>query len=420
MAAKKERDIEFDSLLNELQDDLRDEQPIESSEGKKVLLLARTFKEQGETIHKLASSRWYVKSDTNLLDLADDLTEDQGIQAVGVVNEDGVCVGLINRRDLFDLLSRPFGRDVMRREQVDRVVVNQEAIYFDTNIFTVSERLNQFDHRGEVHYFPLKSGTGEFAGLFSSQDLLIYLSDMTQQDIALARAIQNRVVKEFSFLEKKQFEFVASSIMAKGVGGDFYHAKNYSPERWFFTLCDVSGKGVSASLITSALWGTIKVFDNRRGIAALVKTLNEFFITTFELEKYVTGVFFDLNLGKANINIADMGHGLAFILRDGKLLKVKSSESNVPVGVMEEINPEVYNYSLKPGDLILLVSDGIIEQENPRDEEFGLRRLKDLLVANQDQDLKTMRTRLLEEFHKFRNHTPLHDDVTFLMLRWKG
>jgi sigma-B regulation protein RsbU (phosphoserine phosphatase) len=415
-----DKDMEFDSLLSELQDDLKEQQPMLSTEGKKVLKLAREFKDQGETIIKLASSRWYVPTSANLLDLADDLMENTEIQAVGVVDDEGACVGLINRRDLFDLLSRPFGRDVMRRELVERVAVNEEPMYLDTNIFTVSERLSQFDHRGEVHYFPLKSGTGEFAGLFSSQDLLIYLSDMTQQDITLARTIQNRVVKEFSYLNKDRFEFAASSTMAKGVGGDFYNMKNYAKDRWFFTLCDVSGKGVSASLITSALWGTIKVFDNRRGIATLIRTLNDFFITTFELEKYVTGVFFDLNLDNGSINIADMGHGLAFILRDDKLLKIKSHDSNYPIGVMEEINPQVFHYSLEPGDLLIMVSDGIVEQENTGNEEFGLRRMKDFLVANKDKDLKTVRVRLLEEFHRFRGHAPLHDDVTFMMLRWKG
>ncbi len=415
-----EHDNDFDALLNELQEDLNETQPKLSSEGRKVLKLAREFKDQGETIIKLASSRWYVAYDANLLDLADDLTEDPDIQAVGVVDGKGLCIGLINRRDLFDLLSRPFGRDVMRRELVERVAISEEPIYLDTNIFTVSERMSQFDHRGEVHYFPLKSGSGEFAGLFSSQDLLIYLSEMTQQDIALARAIQNRVVKEFSYLNRDHFELAASSTMAKGVGGDFYNIKNFAKGRWFMTLCDVSGKGVSASLVTSALWGTIKVFDNHKGVGSLITTLNDFFITTFELEKYVTGVFFDLNTEKGSINIADMGHGLAFIFRDGKLLKIKSHDSNYPIGVMEEVNPEVFHYSLEPGDLLLLISDGIIEQENKDGEEFGLKRLKDFLVANRDNDLKTVRVRLLEDFHRFRQHTPLHDDITFLMLRWKG
>lgn len=415
-----EHDVELDSLLSDFNNELQEEQEVFDTENKKVMKLAREFKDPGESIIKLVSSRWYVEADANLLDLADDLSVEQDVQAVGVTDEKGKVTGLINRRDLFDLLSRPFGRDVMRREQVDRVTANEEAIYYDTNIFSVSERMSQFDHRGEVHYFPLKTGSGEFAGVFSSQDLLIYLSDMTQQDISLARAIQNRVVKEFSYLKEADFEMAASSTMAKGVGGDFYTSKNFAPGRWLFSLCDVSGKGVSAALITSALWGTIKAFDNRRGIASLVRTLNDFFITTFELEKYVTGVFFDLNLENGSINIADMGHGLAFILREGKLLKIKSHDKNYPIGVMETISPEVFHYSLKPGDLLILITDGIIEQENARGEAFGLKRLKDFLTSHQQENLKTVRVRLLEEFHAFRKQTALHDDVTFFMLRYKG
>lgn len=410
---------DIDDIMRSLEDKTPPQIDV-PEEPKKVLRLARSIKDPGETIAKLVNNRWYVGAGANLLELADDLTTFPDIQAVGVVDEDDKVLGVIVRRDLFNLLGRPFGRDVMRRELASRVAQSTQSFYHDTNIFSVSESLSKVDHSGEVQFFPLKTGTGEFVGTFSSQDLLIYLSRITQNDIALARSIQSRIVKEFSYHEDEHLEFAGSSTMAKGVGGDFYAEALIQENRWMHCLCDVSGKGMAASLVTTALWGSLRTFDYRRGIGSLIKTLNQVFISTFELEKYVTGIFADINAATGTLLLADMGHGFSFLLRNKQLLKMKAGASNMPIGVVHDLRPEISRYQLEPGDLLLFVTDGIIEQTNEIGEEFGLGRIKQFLMESTSKSLKTQRIELMERFHSFRKQTPLHDDVTFLMIRYKG
>ncbi len=410
---------EIDLLLNSAEDISKTtEQSPET--GLSVIRQIEVPKAGGESIAKLVKNRWYITSDTNILDLSDDLTARPDIQAVGIIEETGKIGGIIIRRDLFDLLGRPFGREVMRRESVEKVTRKIRSFFHYTNIFSVSEILDRIQSDDRIHYYPLKTREGYFAGIFSSQDMLIYLSSITREDIDLASTIQSRIVKEFTYYEDEHLEYAGSSTMAKGVGGDFYAEAKYSNDQHMFCLCDVSGKGMAASLVTTALWGSFSTFDYELGIKRLVKTLNQVFVSTFELQKYVTGVFIQLDPSTGELLLADMGHGHSYLIRKNSMIKLNAGERNMPVGVVETMNPEIGRLQLQPGDDLLFFTDGLIEQKNDDNQEYGLAPVQEYLTGSSGKNLKTRRIELLEGFHAFRNQTPLHDDVSLLMIRYKG
>jgi len=388
-------------------------------ENKKVLRLARQIKEKPQSILKLSKNRWYAYEDANLLELADDLAAWPSIPALGIIDSNNKVKGIVSRRDIFDLLGRPFGRDVLRRETVSKVGRETRAFHIDSNIFSVSEALGKASSEGEIHYYPLVSGSGEFAGIFSSQELLVYLSEITQKDLNLASSIQSRIVKEFVHLDQEHFELIASSVAAKGVGGDFHHQYEYSPGQWISCLCDVSGKGMAASLVTTALWGVIRSYDFKKGLYPLLRKLNRFIIETFELERFVTGIFVDFCPKDKSFILADCGHGYGYLYRDGKLLHLKTGDKSYPLGVSTEADPKLFNYHVKSGDLLILLSDGVLEQSNAQGEEFDLSKIKALLKTHGSKGLKSLRVKLLESFHKFKGSTPLQDDMTFQLIRFK-
>ncbi len=92
----------------------------------------------------------------------------------------------------------------------------------------------------------------------------------------------------------------------------------------------------------------------------------------------------------------------------------------MPVGVVAKLNPETGRLQLQPGDVLLFFTDGLIEQKNNENDEYGLARVQEYLTGSTEKNLKTRRIELLEGFHTFRNQTPLHDDVSLLMIRYKG
>jgi sigma-B regulation protein RsbU (phosphoserine phosphatase) len=277
--------------------------------------------------------------------------------------------------------------------------------------------LGNLQRSTDIRYYPIRTDRDEFVGIFNSQDLLYFLSELTQNDISLARSIQTRIVKESMQEKSSTIEIISSSTMAKGVGGDFYHYRQYNDSRWLFCLCDVSGKGVAASMVTCALWGAVSGFDMRYGISRLIRHLNNLMLQTFEQEKFATGVFIDYNATTKEMIIADAGHGYAYICRNGKLMRIKPAKNSWPLGISADMNIELYRYTLQKDDIVLLATDGLVEQPGKEETRYTMAPVQRLLETHFSNGLDQLRQRLLEDFHSFRGTNPLCDDLTFLMFR---
>lgn len=144
----------------------------------------------GEIIGKLVSSRYYVHRKTLISDLAYDFDIDKTILAVGVVNDENELAGIIVRKDLFDIFGRPYGSDILKHKKSDRVMRKVISFGYDRNIFSISDEIGQFMQNSKTEYFALTFEEKYFAGIFSTRDILVYLSNITQADINLARNIQ--------------------------------------------------------------------------------------------------------------------------------------------------------------------------------------------------------------------------------------
>ncbi len=372
-----------------------------------------------QAIGKLVSSVMYVHQDTpieDLLSLFQDSQEE--IPAIGVVNDKLEGKGAIVRKELVSLLSRPFGREVMKKRPVQKVAAHTRSFPQSAHIFSVSDDLDDLIKQGTDEFFLLHDREGRFQGLFSTQDLMIYLSNLTQKDITLAHNLQTRMVKERLSVLTADLEVSGSANTAKGVGGDFYSVKKISAKDWILSLCDVSGKGVAASIITAMLYGIIETFDFRRGLREFVRQLNSSIFSTFNAEKYLTGVFLLFDETKSKMKILDMGHSFITLVREGRIHSIESSESNLPVGITPDVDPRVVGLTLKRGDIMVLVTDGLTEQQNESGEEYPIKRLHGIINEYAEESLEELRERILMDFHAFKQDAPYHDDVTFMLIRY--
>jgi len=292
--------------------------------------------------------------------------------------------------------------------------------YSDTNIFAVADSIVHEMQAEEISYFLVKDFKDNFIGIFSTNDMLQYLSALTRHDIELARVIQKGIVKEYQQHIDKTFEIVCSSIMAQVVGGDFYTIQNIQNDKIFMALCDVSGKGVAASLVTAFLYGMMHNYKFYEGLSEFVNDLNRMFIKTFNLEKFVTGQFIVFDPKNGELTICEMGHPFAYLFRDAKLQALEEESHNMPIGVTAEIQAKELIYQMQAGDIILIVTDGINEQTDPDGNVFSLDDLAIEIEKYKTLPLNRISVRILEFFHNFRKRTPLHDDATFLLLRYMG
>jgi sigma-B regulation protein RsbU (phosphoserine phosphatase) len=406
---------------------------IDADEAKKAAgLLERVEAVRMYSSSALHAARYFhfVPGDANVLALADEFQDMQGLPAVAVVQRGqptgaggggaGKVLGIVRKDRLFGLLGKPFGREVLAKSRVSELV--EEVPTFDAHVdlFAVAERMLP----GGGEYCLLLGPGGRFLGLLASQDLANYLSRMTQEDIELAGRLQERLMgvdpdgggrgeRGSPGIAERRVE--AWSRPAKGVGGDFYFTKELADGRLFLALCDVSGKGVAASLIVSMVWGMLTMFDYGRGLKELVLGINESIVNTFQMEKYLTGIFLIYDPAERRLLSADMGHSHAVLFRAGRPRSLKGPRGNLPVGVETEIDPAIYPYRLVAGDELLVYSDGLIEQEDPDGREFGERRLVGTAAAAIARG-ESLREAVPAALDEHRGGTPQQDDMSFLLL----
>ncbi|MDR0602253.1 MAG: SpoIIE family protein phosphatase [Treponema sp.] len=373
------------------------------------------------SIQKLARYFKTVPSDGTIAELADLLDRDRRIFAVCVVDGLSRPMGIIRRDKLFLLLGKRFGWDLMAKRMVLEITEDAPVFSGDTNIFTVSQFLSAAAREGAPEmgnsFMILTGPDGVFTGMLSFQDLSNYFVDMTNGDIAMASLLQERFLASVDEVSGTGVAVNAWSLPAKGVGGDFYFIKDLGGGRFFAALCDVSGKGIAASLVVSMAWGFLRAYTIKEGLADLIENLNSSIVSTFHMEKYLTGFFMICDSGRKKLQFADMGHSHSVLLRGETFHDLEKAKVNLPIGIDPKIKPAVFRLGIKPGDALLVYTDGITEQDNPGGEEFGDERLRQLASQSRAEG-KNLDEILVPVLTDFRKNTPQRDDMTCLFFRF--
>ena len=106
--------------------------------------------------------------------------------------------------------------------------------------------------------------------------------------------------------------------MANEVGGDFYLFKRLVDGRFLVAICDVSGKGIAASLITAVLGGFFDGYTTSNTMKSFVRRLNRYLYDTFRLEYFITGIIIELDEDTGEATVCDMGHSYMLIMQGAK------------------------------------------------------------------------------------------------------
>jgi phosphoserine phosphatase RsbU/P len=366
------------------------------------------------SIQSLARHFSFTGEGAAVLDLADALRGDPEVQIVAVVGEGLTLKGAILRDELFAMLGRPCGRDVLKRSRAADVMEPIVLMDSSEELFAATNALFAVEERQRPRFIALTSEGRAFRGFLSMRDLANHLSDLTREDVEFAGKLQERIIGAAFRKNGPGWEYESWSRPAKGLGGDFCLQRQLPSGKMFFALCDVSGKGASASVIVSMVWGMLRTFEFSHGLCRLVREINSALIESFHMEKYLTGVFMIFDPASRKLVVADMGHSHAVAFRSSKAFRLGSSGSmNLPLGIESEIDPHLRAYSLKSGDRIVFYSDGIVEQESASGKEFGE---KGIIRALESAQAPGLSERLCAAFDAHRTGMPQQDDVSFMAL----
>ena len=236
-----------------------------------------------------------------------------------------------------------------------------------------------------------------------------------EQDLKAARNLQSvLLLREPPKI--KGLEIAIRLKAAREITGDVYDVFQHGPDYALFTFGDVSGKGAAAALYGAMVSGLLRTLSYRlRSPAALLKLLNKVLRERKVEAQYVTLTVLVWERKTRKFVMANAGAAPPMICRKGEIIKPKVE--GVPAGLMDNREYEELTFETEPGDLILLYSDGITDQPNLQEEEYGRHNLARALRHLCGKDPETVADGILADLAKFTGDTPMHDDQTLIVMK---
>jgi sigma-B regulation protein RsbU (phosphoserine phosphatase) len=235
------------------------------------------------------------------------------------------------------------------------------------------------------------------------------------EEMRLAGEIQ-RALRPRDVQSVPGIEFETLIRPCREVGGDYWDVIPRSiGDRWWIVVADVSGKGASAGLIAanlqSYLWSRRA---DRRSLTGIVAEGNELLLRLAGGVKYATMVLLDWNPGTGWLHWVNAGHPPMLLRRGGRVTALGAT--GPPVGLLEDQIYPMRRSRLRPGDTLLMYTDGVLEAGLERDaEEFGVDRIRSCLKAS--DGCRGAVDLLSEAVLAHLAGTPPGDDITVVCAR---
>jgi sigma-B regulation protein RsbU (phosphoserine phosphatase) len=181
----------------------------------------------------------------------------------------------------------------------------------------------------------------------------------------------------------------------------------------------VAGKGISAALLMANVQAAVRAFASDLATPAQVcSSVNSVLCTNLASGKFVTLFYGVLDARRRTLEYTSAGH-LCPILIDSNGIVDRLQNGGALLGVFHDWKYETSSVELKPGDLLLLFTDGITEAMAPDGEEFGEDRLIAAATLSPGQTIRDLQTQLLGQVKSFCN-SQMNDDATLILIAVPG
>lgn len=240
-----------------------------------------------------------------------------------------------------------------------------------------------------------------------------------EHEMAIAADVQHNMLPE-GFPTIPGLEGAARCIMAKQVGGDLYDFIPIGPDRLGILLGDVSGKGVSAALVMSNVVSAARSLlsgSDTPGPAALLTRLNGILHRTTSPETFVTLFYAEYDLRTGNLRYANAGHDWPFVITSDGEMQIELEASGLMLGALGDSEVSERELALRPGQILVAYSDGLVDTVNAADEPFELRRVHEAIRPHLGESPARIVDAIVERLRAFRGDAEEIDDVTLVVLR---
>ena len=237
----------------------------------------------------------------------------------------------------------------------------------------------------------------------------------SERELALAQETQESLLPR-CLPQFENFRIHAFNTPTRYVGGDFYDFLQLSSGPWMGVLADVSGKGISAALLSSMVLGALSVeFHYGTQPQEVLNRVNRLLCEKSLPYQFVTLFLFLLGPDGAGQFIS-AGHNPVYLFRSATGEIEQMVSDSFFLGMFDFASYECRPFHLDKGDILVVYSDGLTDAQNQQAEMFGEKRLLQLIRQRAPSGCDALEGALLEAIREFTQGLPQTDDITFVLV----
>lgn len=239
-----------------------------------------------------------------------------------------------------------------------------------------------------------------------------------ESQMKLARAVQQQFYK-LPPPEIRGFEIAGASFPADATGGDYFDFVPLPHGHLGISIGDVSGHGISSALLMVDLRAYVRAFAWKSSdLGEVLTLLNAALAQDMSERHYATLAFCRLRPDTRSLVYASAGHLPGYILTAECAVRRKLDATDIPLGLFPN-HPFASSEEipLQPGDLLVLMTDGITEAEKPDQLQFGPERALEYIRAHRSESAQQIVQGLYRAAREFSDGMPQTDDITIVICK---
>jgi len=285
---------------------------------------------------------------------------------------------------------------------------------------TVNRKKNGEHYYAEQTITPMKNGDGEITHFVS------VFKDMTERRKIQEHEIELEVA---SIVQRRLFPAAPPNIPgydlagvvfpAEATSGDYYDFVPMAGGALGIVVADVTGHGLGPALVMAETRAYLRSLAlTTSDLVQVTSTVNDFLVADLDERFFVTMLLTRLEPESGRLGFVNAGHPCGYILDGAGAVSAKMDSTCMPVGLFRDRWRCVeQRLTLRPGEIAVLVTDGVLESEAPDGSEFGFERLLEVVKEHRHRPAQQIIERIYSAIQNFSQRETQLDDVTIVICK---
>jgi phosphoserine phosphatase RsbU/P len=239
-----------------------------------------------------------------------------------------------------------------------------------------------------------------------------------ERDMQMAHELQLRLLPQKN-PKLAKLEVAAKFIPARAIGGDLYDFFSYSSSRMGIVIGDVSGKGAPAAIYAALVSGILRSHTPIEPSPAEMLSAVNYSLSERRIDgQFVSLIYALWDERQSTLQVSNSGLPRPIYCQGGKPEVIDAT--GLPLGLFDDATYDEFTFRLKPGDLFVFFSDGILDARNPAGELFGRERAEQVASRCWEMSAQQVVNSLFDAVNEHTAGEETFDDQTVVAIRVKG